>query len=397
MSMPKLWTKNFVIVSLENLFVYFTYYLLIATITVYATEKFHASTSIAGLSAGIFILGALFGRLLAGSWIDRVGWKKMLYFGFIFFLITTLFYFIIPNLPFLIILRILHGAAFGVSSTATGTIVANIIPETRRGEGTGYYALSTTIASAIGPFLGIFLLQHASFQTNFLVCTIVLIVGFLGAFLITVPKVEWTDRREDPIRRFKLTNYLEPAALPISIISAFVGLGYSSVLSFLTSYSQKINLIDAGSFFFVTYSIAILISRPFVGRWFDHKGEKVVMYFTFILFALGLFLLSQSYHGYLLLLAGVLIGLGYGNFLSSAQAISINVSPKNRMGLATSTFFMFIDGGIGIGPFLLGFLIPLVGFRGMYLTMAFVVLACLFLYFSMFGKKLRPLKSISRK
>lgn len=85
MKQTKLWTKDFLIISAENFFAYFTYYILVATITVYATEKFHASPSTAGLAAGIFIIGTLLGRLFAGRSIERVGRKKMLYIGFIFF------------------------------------------------------------------------------------------------------------------------------------------------------------------------------------------------------------------------------------------------------------------------------------------------------------------------
>lgn len=393
MSMEKLWTKDFVIVSLENFVTYFTYYTLIATITAFATEKFHASTSMAGLSAGIFILGAVFGRLYTGSFIDRVGWKKMLFYGFAFFLIATVLYYFVTNMAFLIVLRILHGAAFGICSTATGTIVAGIIPESRRGEGTGYYALSTTIASAIGPFLGMFLLSHASFQINLLVCMIVVIAGILGVLTLKVPKVGIVDQNTARHREFHISNYIEPAAIPISLISAFIGLGFSSVLSFLTSYTQEINLIEIGSFFFIAYSLAILISRPIVGRWFDKTGGNVVMYFTFILLALGFLFLSQAHHGFTLLFAGVLVGLGYGNFLSSAQAISIKVSPRNRMGLATSTFFMLTDVGAGIGPFVLGYLIQSIGFRGMYVTMASLALACLLLYVFMQGKSWEHAKS----
>jgi MFS family permease len=129
MTNAKLWTKDFLIISTENFFAYFTYYILVATITVYAIDKFHASPSAAGLASGIFIIGTLLGRLFAGRSIEQVGRKKMLLIGFTFFLITTLLYFAANSLLLLIIIRILHGAAFGVTSTATGTIVADIIPD----------------------------------------------------------------------------------------------------------------------------------------------------------------------------------------------------------------------------------------------------------------------------
>ena len=88
--------------------------------------------------------------------------------------------------------------------------------------------------------------------------------------------------------------------------------------------------MDVASFFFVFYAVAILVSRPFTGRWFDTKGENYVMYPAFLLFAVGLFMISQVHQGFFLLLAGVFVGFGYGTFTSSAQAISIKVSPKEE-------------------------------------------------------------------
>lgn len=396
MDKPRLWTKNFLIDSLVNFFIYLTYYLLILIMTIYATKNFQASPSEAGLASGIFIIGALVARLFVGRSIERVGRKRMLYFGLIFFLGTTLLYFGVNELLFLFIVRFLHGIGFGIASTATSTIVSSIIPDVRRGEGTGYYAMSTTLASAIGPFLGMLLVQYASFNAIFILCTIVLAVCFIAVFFLEVPKVKLTKEQLDKMKGFKLNNFFEYKALPIAIISVFMGLSYSSILSFLTSYTKEIDLMDAGSFFFIVYAVFILISRPFTGLWFDKKGENFVMYPSFVLFAIGLVILSQAQHGFFLLLAAAFVGLGFGTFMSSAQAISIKVSPRHRMGLATSTFFVFADGGIGIGPFLLGFLIPVIGFREVYVLVSIVVLLCSFLYYFLLGRKVKYKKQLAK-
>ncbi|KHD86907.1 MFS transporter [Heyndrickxia ginsengihumi] len=387
MSRPKLWTKDFLIVSIANFFLYFTFYLLMATITVYATNKFHASPSMAGLASGIFVVGTLIARLFSGRSIERIGRKKMLYIGFIFILIITLLYFFVNSLALLLIIRFLNGAALGIASTATGTIVANIIPKERRGEGTGYYALSVTLAAAVGPFLGMSITEHASFNMNFILCLVLLAISFLASFFLKVPKVTLSIEELEKMKGFKLSNFFEPKVFPIAIISAFIGLGYSSILSFLTSYATEINLVDIASFFFIVYAVTILVSRPFTGRWFDSKGENFVMYPAFLLFAIGLLILSQANQGYAILLAGVFVGLGYGTYSSSGQAIAIKVSPSHRMGLATSTFFIFLDAGVGIGPFLLGLLVPFSGYRGLYVTMAAVIFVCAFLYYFVYGRK----------
>jgi len=387
MDSTKLWTKDFVIVSIANFFLYFTFYLLMSTITVYASDQFHASPSIAGLASGIFVVGTLIARLFAGRSIDRVGRKKMLNIGFVSILIVTCMYFFVNNLAILLLVRFLNGAALGVASTATGTMVAHIIPNERRGEGTGYYALSTTLAAAFGPYSGMFLIGHASFSMNFVLCLVLLAISFIASLFLKVPEIAPTPDELSKMKGFSLDNFFEPSVFPIAAIGIFVGLGYSSILSFLTSYTKEINLMDVASFFFIVYAATILLSRPFTGRLFDRKGENTVMYPAFLLFAVGLFLLSQASHGYSILLAGVFVGLGYGTFSSSGQAIAIKISPRQRMGLATSTFFIFLDAGVGVGPFLLGLLIPLSGYRGLYGIMSSVLLACTVLYYFLHGRK----------
>lgn len=387
MNKSKLWTKNFLIVSTANFFLYFTFYLLMVTITLFATEKFHASPSEAGLASGIFVIGILIARIFSGRYIDQVGWKKMLYIGFILFLFTTCLYVLVNSMAFLLINRFLNGAAMGIASTATGTIVAKIIPQDRRGEGTGYYALSVTVAAAIGPFLGMFIIGHSTFYMNFVVCIIFLVFSFIAVFFIKIPRLEFTKEQLEKRKGFSLKSFFEIKAIPISIIAALIALGYSSILTFLTSYTKEINLVNIGSFFFIVYAVFVLVSRPFTGRCFDKKGENFVMYPSILLFAIALVILSQSHKGFSLLLAGALVGLGYGTTSSSVQAISVKVSPKHRMGLATSTNFIFQDLGVGLGPFILGYFVPLIGYRGLYMIMAVVIFLSLFLYYFLHGRK----------
>ena len=81
------------------------------------------------------------------------------------------------------------------------------------------------------------------------------------------------------------------------------------------------------------------------------------------------------------------IGLGYGTVQSSSQALAIKLSPSHRVGLATSTFYICVDVGIGLGPFFLGFLTPIIGFRGMYVALALLLAVSIFIYYVMVGKK----------
>ncbi|WP_440857463.1 MFS transporter [Staphylococcus shinii] len=382
----KLWSKDFISVTIVNFLMYLIHYTLIVTVTIFTIDKYHASESMGGLAAGIFIIGMLFGRLASGRVIDNLKPKKVLLFGIIFSIITVGLYFAIHSLLILMIVRLLHGIAFGLSSTATGTISSRIIPEKRKGEGIGYYALSVTTASAIGPFCGIILNRQFGFQSIFIVSLIVIVVALIVALLIKgLPKVSVQTSNTEKITG--VAAYIQKEALPISFVIIFVGIAYSSVLSFLTVYTEQINLATASSFFFVVYAVSTFVTRPFTGKIYDNYGENKVMYPVLISFTFGLILLSLTHTSILLLIAAIFIGIGYGTIIPTAQAIAIQQSPTDKIGLATSTFYMFADFGAGIGPFVLGVVIPLMGYRNLYLTMSILVIVSIILYYFMHGKQ----------
>ncbi len=320
------------------------------------------------------------------------GNKKILFFGLVFYTLSSALYFISIGIAFLLITRLIHGIALGVVSTATGTIVAQIIPQSRKGEGIGFYSMSTTLATAIGPFIGLYLSQHTSYQTIFTFCLCIGVISLVIAAFMKVPVLEVKTNTAE-INGFKLSNYVEPRALPIAFVTLVLAFCYSSVLSFINFYAIEINLVNVASFFFIVYAAAILMSRPITGRLMDLKGANFIMYPAFILFGAGLMLLSSANHGVTFLLAGILIGLGFGNMQSTTQALALKVTPIHRMGYATATFFIFLDAGLGFGPYFLGFIIPLTGYRHLYIIMGLLVLASAVLYYFMHGKKESSVKA----
>lgn len=388
MDKERLWTKDFITVLVINFLAYLVLYSLIVCIASYVVDKFHASANMAGLVAGIFIIGALIGRLGAGRIIEDKGSKKVLLVGAIFFILTSALYFATISLSLLTITRILHGIAYGAISTATGTILAKILPHGRRGEGIAYYSMSAVLAMAFGPFIGILLIQQTDFKIIFMVALILAILIFAISFIVSeIPSKSPKQYEVKAVKSFHISNFIELKAMPISIIGLSIGFCYSVMLTFIPLYTKQIHLDEAASFFFIVHAVAIFFSQPFFGRLFDVKGANFVVYPCLIILAIGMLLLGQINHGITLLLAGAIIGLGYGNFVSCGQAIAIKEVPPHRLGLATATYFMLLDLGIGIGPYLLGSLVPFLGYRGLYSIMSVMILATIPLYYFLHGRK----------
>ena len=384
----KLWTTTFVVNMLLNFIFYLVFYLPTVVIGTMAMERYHASASIAGILSGIFIVGGFIARLWAGNNMKRLGAKKLLYIGTLIYFFLTFAYFFVHSVVLLLILRLVHGLGFGIAATASGTLAGAIVPSSRRGEGIGYYALSVTLSSAVGPFLSMFLYRTSGFYSLIWLSALLLFIALVGIFFIHVEKTTDSSNSVDNKvhKKFAWSNYFEKEALPISLIAFLIGISYSSILSFMDAYARNIHLSEAASFFFLVYAITVLLSRPITGRVFDGFGDNFVMYPTYLFFALGLLLIGFAHSGWMLLLAAIFIGLGYGSFSPFGQAIAIRNSEAHRLGITTSTFFGFMDMGVGFGPFILGMFMPLLGYRNLYFASAILALLIAVIYHFVHGR-----------
>ena len=381
----RLWTKDFILVSAMNFLLTLVFYLLIVIMGGYAIEVFHASTSQAGLVSSIFMVGGLIGRLIMGRYIEKIGYRKLLFVGLILYMLTSGLYFVQTGIGFLLITRVIHGVMLGVTLMVVTASIAHIIPPSRRGEGLGYFSLSTILATAIGPFLGILLVQHASYNVIFAGCVGLGVISLIVALMVNIPNPVHTDAPPEKMS-LSLKSFIEPRALPISSVILVLAFCYSSVLTYMNFYANELDLAKVASFFFIAYSIAILISRPFSGKLLDKKGANYVMYPAIVIFALGMLVLSTAHSGFTFLLASVLIGFGYGNIQSCCQAVAIKSVPPEKIGLSTSTFSIFLDLGLGFGPYLLGAVIAILSYSQLYAVLAVVILLSIVLYTFLYAR-----------
>lgn len=357
------------------------------TLTIYAFEHFHASQSKAGFASSIFLIGAVISRPLAGKYMEVIGRKNLIYSSLLLFLIAELLYFPASSLTLLLAIRFIHGAAFGIANTVMTAVAMDLIPHERCGEGTSYFALSPTAATALGPFIGLLITQHAEYKFIFVTCTILSVMTLMIMLFLKIPEANITKEQLQTLKSgFKIQDFFESKAVPISLMMVLVGIAYSGIVSFLNNYAIEINLEDEASLFFIVYAVCLFISRPFTGKLLDLKGDNIVIYPALLMFSLSLLLLSGAQNGFVLLIASMMVALGYGTILSCAQAIAIKRSPKHRVGLATSTFFICFEAGMGMGPLLTGMIVPIVHFRGMYAILAIMVFLTIILYYIVHGK-----------
>ncbi|MFT4415846.1 MFS transporter [Fredinandcohnia humi] len=386
MGKQKLWTRNFINISLSNFFVFITFYYLLVSLPLYTISDLGGNELEAGLMVTVFLLSAIIIRPFAGQWLNTIGKRKTFLLSLVIFMISSLLYFFPTTSYSVLLLRLFHGIGFGMATTAAGGIVADLIPDSRKGEGMGYFIMSNNLAMVIGPFLALTVMNQYGMDAVFLLSAICGIIAFITGYFIKIPTANIqkpaTEVRSENKQKLSLHNLFEVPALRISIVGGLFGFIYSSILSFVSVYAQEIGLIEASSFFFVVYAAVLLISRPFTGKWFDMYGPNVIIYPSIILFAIGMLLLGITNSSILFLLAAALIGLGWGTLFPSFQTIAIQAASPSRRGTATATFLSIFDTGVGIGSSVVGMIGAKIGFSSFYFYSSFYVLfGILFYYF----------------
>ena len=183
-----------------------------------------------------------------------------------------------------------------------------------------------------------------------------------------------------------LYSYIDPRVVRFSLVALVACFGYGCVQAFLTSYAAERGFSGAASLFFLVYAAAALGTRPFSGHILDHYGENVVFYPALIIMAAAMIQLAVAGSSTEFLFAGLLMGVGFGNFQSAGQAVSLTLVTRSRFAQATTTFFLFFDLGIGIGPYLFGFLVPSFGYEGMFFSLALVAVGAAVLYWFEHGR-----------
>ncbi|PFA70493.1 MFS transporter [Bacillus sp. AFS015802] len=363
---------------LNNFFIFLVFYSLLTVLPLYVIDELHGTEGQAGLATTVFLISAIIVRPFSGKIIELLGKKKTLIMSVLMFGVSSFIYFWVHDFYLLMGLRFFHGIWFSIGSTVLVAIAADMIPAHRKGEGLGYFAMSMNLAVVVGPFLSLALIRWIPYSSLFMGLAWVIVIGFLCSFAIQVREDDAVERSIS--RRLTFKDLMEVKAIPIALVGFLTSFAYSGIMSFISVYAKSVGLFESVSLFFVVFAAAMLLSRPFTGRLFDQSGPHAVIYPSLFIFAIGLILLSVTHSVTLLLMAGTLIGLGYGALLPSFQTMSIQAAPKRRTGHATATFFIFYDLGIAVGSFVLGLVSSHLGFPSLYMICSGVVLVTVAAY-----------------
>lgn len=371
-----LWTKNFILICAATFLIFCGFQILMPTLPKYAATL-GADKKMIGLINGIFTIAAVSFRPFIGRELDLRGRKGIYLGGLAVFFLAVLGYIWVPTLLLLLAFRLVHGLGWAASSTAAGTIVADIIPPSRRGEGMGYYGLFSTLAMAIAPALGLTLITDYGFS---FIATLSLILT-AGAFLAgQAIQLEPSQKQVPPHMASGKPPVFDRRALRVSLVMLFMTLSYGGVVTFLPLYAEERGIVNIGPFFTI-YALSLMATRPLAGKYYDRRGPNHVILFGLLSVFLSTVLLSQAKYLPLFLISGILYGLGFGSIQPTLMALAIQGIEPQRRGAVNGTVMSAFDLGIGVGSLSLGLIANALGYSYMYLISSVTALIGLAIFF----------------
>ncbi len=382
----RLVTPSYCFILAANFLLYFGFWLLIPVLPFYLSEVFSAGNSTIGIILSCYTVAALCIRPFSGYFLDSFARKPLYLMAYFIFMTMFAGYIIAGSFTLFILFRIIQGVSFGMVTVGGNTVVIDIMPSSRRGEGLGYYGLSNNIAMAVGPMSGLFLHDAGMSFTTIFCCSLgSCIAGFVCASLVRTPYKPPVKREPISLDRFILLKGI-PAGISLLLLS----IPYGMTTNYVAMYAKQIGINATTGFFFTFMAIGMAISRIFSGKIVDRGKITQVISAGLYLVVFSFFLLSAcvyliSWNNMLCTVVffavALLLGVGFGIMFPAYNTLFVNLAPNSQRGTATSTYLTSWDVGIGIGMLAGGYIAEVSTFDKAYLFGACLTIVSM-LYFN---------------
>ncbi|MBQ8336916.1 MAG: MFS transporter [Bacteroidaceae bacterium] len=385
----RLFTQSYILMCLANFLTAFSFFLLVPTLPFYLVDNYSIDPSMVGLVLSCYVVAVLCIRPFAGFIADYFQRKKVYVISYVLFAASFVGYlFMEKNITLFVLLRVLHGFAFGALNTTGNTLVIDIMPSSRRGEGLGYFGVTNNLAMAFGPMTGLFLITGGDYDLMFLAALAAAVTGMVLSFLI---KVKHRQPKPNIDKMFSVDRFFLLEGIPASIAFFMLAIPYGMTSSYIAIYAEEIGVVHGAGMFFTVQAAGLIVSRLISGKMVDRGYITQTIRRGIVIALIGVageasLALVSSFNiscGYLLYFASAfLVGYGFGTIFPAFNTLFINMAPNSRRATANATYLTGWDVGIGAGM-LLGGTLSVNGYEGSFFFGALLVTASL-VYFVTF-------------
>ena len=358
----RLFTRDYIFVCIAAFMMSFSFFILVPTLPMYLKDTFGISPALVGVVLSCYVIAVLSIRPMTGFIADTLPRKRVYIVSYAIFVTSFLgYFFITKTLALFILLRVLHGFSFGMLTTAGNTLVIDVMPSSRRGEGLGYYGVTNNLAMAFGPMVGLFVISSGNYTLLFLTSLITGIIGLVLGALVRAPR-KMLEKTE-----FKLSadRFFLKEGIRACFAFFLLAIPYGMTTSYMALYAAASGITHNAGLFFTVMAAGLITSRLNSGKRVDRGfvTETIIVgicialvggFGEAILSTISAWNIAAGYATYFL--TAFLFGYGYGTMFPAYNTLFINLAPNSRRATANATYLTGWDVGIGSGMLLGGYI-----------------------------------------
>lgn len=348
-------TSVFVRLALADLAYFTAVGVGILALPLYVTGPMGSDAAGAGFAFGAFALSALLLRPVAGRLCDLWGRAPLMVGGGILAATTFVLTAHAGSLVLVVALRVLLGVAEAAFFVASLAALADLAPESRRGEALSYNSLGLYLGITVGPPLGELLIRTVGFTGAWYGAGALALVAAAAAWSIG----ETRPAGPVPDTPTKHAWIHRPAIGPsLGFLASVLAMG--GFLAFAALRAESLGMANL-SLPLLVYGSVVVVGRIAFARVVDRLPALPLATASLVTIAAGLLLVAGLRTPAVLLAGSALMAVGV-TFSTPAffSAVFATATPAER-GAASGTASMALDLGLGAGPMVLGLTARAVG------------------------------------
>ncbi len=353
---PPLFTRRFFMMCGFTFTVFLSFFQLLPTAP-FRILDLGGSTAMAGLFLGVLTYASALSAPITGALADRIGKRVMLLATSFAIAGLSVTYGLSRSYWLPLVLVFFHGLFWSGLLSASSAYMTEVIPESRRAEGIGYWGMATMLATATAPWLGLQVYKHG---WGWLCAEAALLNLVMAAIAWKLPPDSSVAARRSQDRFFG-RHMVEWRIAGVALALFLCSFGYGGITSFVAVVADR-NGVTPRSIFFTAFALTVFVTRLFSGRLADRVGHRRVLLPCLALTTVGLTLTALAHTRLQLVLAAAVFGLGFGNQYPAFIGYVLDFVQPSRRGSAFGGILAAFDTGIGTGSIAVGWLADRVGF-----------------------------------
>ncbi len=374
----RIWNRDFIFLILSNFLMYITYYAILSALPIYLVSNLQATKMQVGVVVGAYTIASVLVRPFSGFALDRFGRRTIFLAALVIYTLLFAGYLVALSITAIIMLRFAQGLTWGFTTVSGSTIAVDIIPTPKRGQGIGYYALSTTLGMSVGPIIGLFICQQWGYTAMFVTGIFISLASLGCAWAVHLRKRFIVGKHIT----LKVSSMFNISSIRPSLNVLITMITYGALMSFIALYGREIGIQNT-SLYFLILSVGIAAARLTAGKQFDKRGPRLIITLCIGMLIAGFPMLALANEPWLFYSSAIIIGFGNGVIFPTFQTMVNNLADAKHRGAANSTLYTAVDLGMGFGMIMAGLIAQQISLSAIFWMSALVCLAGL-LFFRFF-------------